>query len=523
MQKPTSRTTPDLLDELAARQPDRPFLIDGDIHLSYGAFRSEVRRHAKGMLALGLGKGSRIAILMGNRAEWLVAYFAGMTVGAEIVALNTLATARELAYQLTHAEVSLLILEPKFRHRDFIEVLAEAARDHGLDPLPKYLPVSDAPAGSVTFGDLAALGADIEDEALAAAQQGVGPDDTACILYTSGSTALPKGVPLHHSGMIDNMWPIGERQHLTPDDRLWLGVSLFWSYGCANALFAVMTHGGSVVLQHTFEPGEALRLIERERCSVFYGTAALSRPMWEHPDRPRRDLSSLRTGTTIGTPEQVQMVVDLGATEICNVYGLTEAFGNSCVIDGRAPLARRLASSGPPLDGVEIKIADIDTGERLPPGEMGEVRLRGHLMKAYLKDPERTAEALDEEGYFRTGDLGTVDADNYLTYRGRMKEMVKTGGINVAPAEIESVYSGHPAIDQIYVTGIPDERLDEALAAVVVLSGPPVAEADLIAFGREALAGYKVPRHYRFVEASDLPLTTTGKLQRNRLADFFKK
>jgi len=192
------------------------------------------------------------------------------------------------------------------------------------------------------------------------------------------------------------------------------------------------------------------------------------------------------------------------------------------VIDGKLPLERRLVSSGAPLDGVEIKIADSETGVSLPVGEMGEVRVRGHVTKGYLKEPDRTAEALDEEGFLRTGDLGTLDEDGFLTYRGRLKEMVKTGGINVAPAEIEAVYGMHDGIEQIYVTGIPDDRLDEALAAVIVPSGAPVGQEELIAFGRDALAGYKVPRHYRFIESDDLPLTATGKLQRNRLAEFFR-
>jgi fatty-acyl-CoA synthase len=521
MQKPNSRTAPDLLDEMASKYPGRRFLVDGETRLSYGEFRDGVRHHAKGLIALGLGKGSRVAMLMGNRVEWLTAYFAAMSVGAEVVALSTLSTARELAYQLTHAEVSVLVFEPKYRDRDFVAVLADAVREHGLDPLPKYIPVEDAPPGAMSFSDLVEFGGRIDDDTLAAAQSAIEPGDTACILYTSGSTALPKGVPLYHSGLIDNMWSIGERQHLTPDDRLWLAVSLFWSYACVNALFTIMTHGASIVLQHHFEPGEALRLIEQEKCTVFYGTPALSRPMWDHPDRPNRDLSSLRTGATIGSREQVQTVIDLGVTEICNVYGLTEAYGNSCVIDGKLPLERRLVSSGAPLDGVEIKIADFETGVSLPMGEIGEVRVRGHVTKGYLKEPERTAEALDEEGFLRTGDLGTLDEDGFLTYRGRRKEMVKTGGINVAPAEIEAVYGMHDGIEQIYVTGIPSDHLDEALAAVIVLSGAPVGQKELITFGRGALAGYKVPRHYRFVASDELPLTSTGKLQRNRLAEFF--
>jgi len=523
MDKPTSRTIPDLLDEFARLQPGRPFVIDGDNCLSYGAFRDVVRGHAKGLLSIGVKPRDRVAILMGNRSEWLIAYFATMAVGAEVVALNTMATARELAYQLSHAGVSVIVFEPQYRDRDFVAVLGDAQREHGLEPLPKFLPVDTGPEGAVTFAELPELGAAVSDDVLAAAQAAVHPEDTACILYTSGSTALPKGVPLHHWAMIDNAWSIGERQHLSPDDKLWLAVALFWSYGCVNALFALMTHGGAVVLQHHFEPGEALRLIERERCTVFYGTAAMSRPMLEHPERSDRDLSSLRTGTTIGTPEQVQLVVDLGAREICNVYGLTEAFGNSCVIDAKTPLERRLVSSGPALEGVEIKIVDVETEAELTPGEMGEIRLRGHLTKGYLNDPARTDEAFDREGYLKTGDLGTLDKDGYLTYRGRRKEMVKTGGINVAPAEIEAVYARHEAIEQIYVTGIPDERLDEALAAVIVCANEPPSESALIAFGREALAGYKVPRHFRFVTAQDLPLTTTGKLQRNRLVDFFNE
>jgi len=521
MQKPESQTAPNLLDEIVGRDSEHVFLIDRDVRLSYGEFRARVRAHAKGFLALGICKGARVAILMGNRWEWLIAYFAVMSIGGEAVVLNTMSTARELAYQLSHSETTLLVFEPRFRDRDFIAVLAEAAEKHGLEPMPKYLPVEDAPFGAVLFGELPSLGETISDELLLTEQSTVVPDDTACILYTSGSTALPKGVLLQHSGLIDNMWSIGRRQHLTSDDRLWLAVSLFWSYACVNALFTMLTHGGSIVLQHHFEPGEALRLIETERCTVFYGTPAFSRPMWEHPERQKRDLSSLRTGATIGTPDQVQTAVDLGVREICNVYGLTEAYGNSCVIDCREPLERRLVSSGPPLHGVEVRIVDPESEQVMPAGEMGEVRVRGHLMKGYLKDPKRTAEAFDGDGYLRTGDLGVVDEEGFLIYRGRFKEMVKTGGINVAPAEIEAVYASHPEIDQVYITGIPDDRLDETLAAVVVAKEDvPTSEA-LIAFGREALAGYKVPRRYRFIASDDLPLTTTGKLQRNRLADFF--
>ena len=204
MDKPTSRTVPDLLDSFADRQPERPFIIDGEHCLTYVAFRDAVRDHAKGLLSIGATRGDRIAILMGNRAEWLIAYFATMTIGAEVVALNTMATAREFAYQLSHAEVTVIVFEPQYRDRDFVAVLGEVQNEHGLDPLPKFLPVDTGPAGAVTFEELPELGTRIGDDTLTAAQSATRPEDTACILYTSGSTALPKGVPLHHWAMIDN-------------------------------------------------------------------------------------------------------------------------------------------------------------------------------------------------------------------------------------------------------------------------------------------------------------------------------
>lgn len=520
MQEPESRTVPALIDEMAARQGAREFIVDGDRRYSYAELRTEANAHAKGLLALGLARGDRLAILMDNRAEWLITYFAALSVGIEVVALNCWASAPELAYQFDHATVRTLIATETIRGRPLADLLTDVGQQEYSIALEHvfYVGSSANPDGHA-FNALPGYGAEITDDALTAAQAAVDPLDTACILYTSGSTAMPKGVPLLHHGLIDNMWRIGERQHLTPDDRLWLAVSLFWSFGCVNALFALMTHGGTVVLQREFDAGGALALIEKERCSVFYGTPNISLALWDHPDRPRRDLSSLRTGATIGTPDQVQRIVDLGATEICNVYGLTEAYGNSAVIDAHAPLEKRLTCSGRALDDVEIRIVDPETRETLPAGATGEVLVRGFLTPGYLDDPDRTAEAFDSEGFLLTGDLGILDDEGYLTFRGRLKEMVKTGGINVAPAEVETVLCKHDAVDEAYVTGIPDARLDEALAAVII--GNTIDHEALIAHCRSHLAAYKIPRHYRFVSRSDLPLTTTGKLQKNRLADLF--
>jgi len=524
MDKPLAQTLAALLEEITLRDPAHEALVDGGRRWSYAELREDVRITAAALLACGIKHGERVGILAGNRAEWVIMHFAAMSIGAISVGLNTWSSAQELAYQLEHAAIRLLMLEPEFRDRDFIALVAAATAHAGDFDGLKTVVVLDREAADtgMPWKDFRALGAAIEAGALNAAAAAVQPRDVACLLYTSGSTALPKGVPLLHQGLIDNMWTIGERQHLQPDDRLWLAVSLFWSLACVNALFALVTHGGTIVLQHHFDSGAALDLIAAECCSVFYGTPNMVLALRDDPKFHRSDLSSLRTGVTIGTPAQIQRVADLGVDGICNVYGLTEAYGNSTVTDRALPLEQRIETVGRALDGVEVRILDPQTGFFSPVGESGEIVLRGNVMPGYWNDPPRTAEAFTADGWFRTGDLGCLDADGFLYYRGRLKEMVKTGGINVAPAEVEGVLGTHPAVELAFVTGIPDPVFDEALAAVIVLrSGHEADPAALKAHCRASLAPYKSPRHYRFVEAFELPLTTTGKLQRNRLKEFF--
>ncbi len=521
MEKPAARTAPALLDELAGRQPERDAVIDGARHWSYRQLRDEARAVARGLWHLGVRPGDRVAILMGNRAEWLASYFAVLGLGASAVALNTWLTPSEQAYQLRHAEVSTLILADRFRGRDQLAELDEM-RALGLPSLDRIIVLGEqVPEGTVAFADLAEAP---PDDSVAAAWAAVGADDVACILYTSGSTATPKGVPLQHWGLIDNMWQIGERMHLSADDRLWFAVSLFWSFGCVNALFTLMTHGASVVLQHHFDAGEALRLIEAERCTVFYGTPNMALALAEHPDRARRDLSSLRTGAAIGTPEQIQMIADLGVRQICNVYGLTEAYGNSAVADAAAPLGRRLVACGAPLPGVELRVLDLQSGAPVAAGEVGEIALKGPIMPGYLNDPATTAAAMTADGFLLTGDLGFLDAEGWVNFCGRRKDLIKSGGINISPAEIEAVLTAHPAVESAFVTGLADARLDQTVAAAVVLRpGAATAAEALQRHCRETLAAYKLPRRIVFVDADALPLTSTGKLQRNRLAELFSE
>ncbi|HUK63997.1 MAG TPA: fatty acid--CoA ligase family protein, partial [Dongiaceae bacterium] len=339
------------------------------------------------------------------------------------------------------------------------------------------------------------------------------------VLYTSGSTATPKGVTLAHGGVLANGFDIGERQRLTAADRLWLSVPLFWSFGSANALPAIMTHGGTVVLQESFEPGEALELLERERCSVYYGMANMARAILEHPDRPHHALATMRTGLTIGLPEDVAMTMEaVNARELCNVYGATETYGNCAVTDARDSRELRLTTQGLPLPGMQIRVVDPQTGRSLAAGEVGEFRVKGHVTPGYYRDPEQTRAAFDEAGFFVTGDLGLLGEDGRVRFRGRLKEMIKTGGVNVAPLEVEGILLAHPAVKQAYVVGISDRARGEVgVAAVELHAGATASEDALRAYCRERLASYKVPARIVFRKAQEFPRTATGKVQKPRL------
>jgi fatty-acyl-CoA synthase len=520
---PAARTIPRLVDELARTWGPRPALSGCGRSLTYTGMRDEALRIARRLHRLGVRRGDKVGILMGNRVEWVTSCLAITSLGAVMVSLNTWATVRELHYMLAHSETRTLIAHPGFLKADYGAMLRE------LEPHAEHVPRlreilgsgESLPPGWLPLFDGASENDAADDAVIAEAFAAVNPEDIAYLLYTSGSTAKPKGVQLQHYPLIENLWNIGERMHVTEHDRLWLAVSMFWGLGCSNALFNLLTHGGSIVLQESFEPGEALRLIEEEKCTLFYGTANMAQAMHEHPDRTKRDLSSLRSGAAVGTREQMQRVVELGATQICNIYGMTEGYGNCHVADAHDSQECRFASVGKLLPNRQQKIVS-PKGQVLPPGSVGEICLKGYMTPGYYKDPAATAQAFDGEGYFKTGDLGYLDAAGYLYFRGRLKEMVKTGGINVSPAEVEEVLMSFPGVHLAQVVGVPDAMRDEVLAAVIVARPGVTLDAQAITTHcKTVLAAYKVPRLMRFVEERELPLTTTGKIQKNRIAATF--
>jgi fatty-acyl-CoA synthase len=349
----------------------------------------------------------------------------------------------------------------------------------------------------------------------------VQPTDILYVLYTSGSTARPKGVTLTHAGCLENGFHIGERQHLSGADRLWLAVPLFWSFAAANALMALLTHGGTVVLQERFEAEDAVRLIAAERCTVYYGLSHMARAMLETAAWGHCDTRSLRTGLTIGTPEEIALTMHgLGVREICNVYGATETYGNATVTDAHEPEAWRLQSQGRPLPGMQLRIVHPQTRAILPAGEVGEILVAGYVTPGYYRDPQNNAQAFAPEGYFITGDLGMLDAEGRLHYRGRLKDLIKSGGINISPLEVEEFLMTHPLVKHACVVGLPDAVKGEVpVAAVELQAGEMVTAEELRSFCRDRIASYKIPAQVVFLGADELPRTDSGKVQKTQLCE----
>ena len=509
---------------MAKRFPEREALIGGDQRLSYAQLATAVDAMAASLLRHGICKGDKVAILMGNRVEWIVADFAICSIGAIMVGVNTWVTARELAYVLSHSEACLLITTGHYLKQDYRHMLAQikSSGEH-LPALKGQLMVGPTSSDSEwSWNQWMQAPNSSELDALAKAKRHVAPSDDAYILYTSGSTANPKGVVLQHYALIENMWQIGQRQHVTEHDKLWLAVSLFWGLGCENALFNLFTHGGCIVLQEHFDPVQAFHLIESERCTLFYGTPNMAEALLNHPQFHADRFQTLRGGATIGTPLQIQRLVDVGLRDICNIYGLTETYGNCSVTDADDPLELRLNSVGQPLQGVQARIVDPTTESECPVGEVGEIRVKGYVMREYLKDPERTREAFDAHGFFKTGDLGMVNETGHIFFRGRIKEMIKSGGMNVSPVEVEEALMRRPEVLAAYCVPLKTDDFDEVFGAVLVPRGDMHIDLDVIRSHCESeLSRYKRPQSFLVVPEKDLPLTNTGKVKKNEMQALF--
>ena len=522
---PSRWSLPRFLEDVAGRHRDRVALRFEGRDWSYGDLEREVRAIAQGLLAAGVVKGARVGLLLTNRPEWVVGCFAASLLGAVVVPLSTLATPEERDWMLRHSDVSTLLLQRSLRSRDYLEELlvahpeiADAApgrvRCPALPQLRRLVVAGRdrARGGAQGWEELAALGADVSSALVKAAAAEVAPADDAMLIYTSGTTAHPKGVLHLQRAPVIQSWRFAEWMQLAPEDRVWTAQPFFWTAGIAMSLGATLAAGACLVLQETFEPGPALELIERERVTVVHAFPHQEKALAEHPSAPERDLSRIRKAR-FHSPLARLAGLEKDVWGVDASFGLSETFTIAAALPTDAPAEVRRGSSGRALPGMEVAILDPESGARRAPGEAGEIAVRGAtLMRGYYKvEPEH---ALDVDGFFRTQDGGSLDADGHLHWTGRLSGLIKTGGANVSPLEVERALASYPGRKVAVPVGVPHPTLGEALVLCVVPAAGAQPDEDRIrAFLAERLAPYKVPRRVLLLAEGDVAWTATQKVQ----------
>ncbi|MEM7307396.1 MAG: AMP-binding protein [Planctomycetota bacterium] len=523
-------TLGELLDRLAAEEGEREALVypDRDLRLTFAALSERADELALALLALGIAPGERVTVWADNRPEWVPLMFALARIGAVLVTANVALQKDEIGYLLRQSRSSAVLAPPGLREAEYFGALA-ALRDEGACPeLRHYVALEgDPPEGFARLDELVGRGAQIPLSEVRARTAATGASEPANIQYTSGTTGFPKGVVLTHRNVVENGYAVGKRFRTRPDDRLLLQVPLFHCFGCVISVLGCYTHGASLVALQRFDPLRALEAIAAERTTLIHGVPTMFLALLEHEERARFDTSSLRAGAMGGSmcPEALmhRVIDELHCPGIVDAYGLTEASPAVTLSAPDDPVEQRTTTGGRPIEGVELRIVDPATGEDAATGERGEVWARGpNIMLGYFEKPQETAEALTPDGWLRTGDLGTLEADGLLRIVGRIKELIIRGGENVYPAEVEDALRAHTAVRDAAVFGVPSERLGEEVEAALVLQPDAALDEDeLHAFLDGRLATFKRPRAVHVLDA--LPLTPSGKVKkfvlRERFAD----
>lgn len=530
MQRPEGNRLAAVLDEKCAAAPDHAAILYRDRTISYAELQAESIAAARSLIALGVARGDRIGVLLGNRPEWVTMALAASYLGVTLVPLNTWYKETELAWTLRHCGLKLLVSATHFLKADYLALLhkivpeAEGARPGAIaapafPELKSLFFLGETPGRVASWADFLACGRDVSDEDFAAASARASGADIAFILYTSGSTADPKGVMLNGRGVVANGFELAQRRGIVAEDRVWCGTPLFYGLGATNALPATLTCGATMVLQDHFEAGSAIDVIHRTAATVYYGTGNMTRAMLDHPDYAQAKIGSLRKGNAGTVAEYKRLtLIEMGITGAVPAYGLTETYGNATVGLPDDPLDAKLETSGTPLPGMEMRIVDPATGADLPQGEVGLVLIRGHTTPGYLDNPEETAKALRPDGFFDTGDLGRFDGDGRFIFHSRLKEVIKSGGINVSPVEVEQLIAGHPDVRDAYVVGVADPVRGELIVAFVDASAKLAAD-DVRGYVKERAASFKVPHHVFFRSEEELPRLASGKIAKHKLRD----
>lgn len=527
----------ELLALLARDYPAHEALIYPDRGLRYDFSQLEwmAREIGKGLISLGIEAGDRVALWAPNVPEWVVLQFALAKIGAVLVTVNTSLRAGEIEYLLKQSESNTLITVAGFRDVGYVQTIYDivpelagaeeaALRSTKLPFLRNVIYIGEEhPAGMIRYDSLLSRSEQVSDEQLDARLASQSLDTVINMQYTSGTTGFPKGVMLTNRNIVNNGYWLAEGLALTPSDKLCVPVPFFHCFGCVIGVLGAYTHAAALVPLETFDALRVLQYIEQEKCTTLYGVPTMFIAELEQLDFHDFDMTSLRTGIMAGAlcPEPLMRKVmeRMHLTELAIAYGLTEASPGITLTPRLDSVELRTQTVGRTLPEVEVRIVDPATGQDCAPGDTGELCCRGYnVMKGYYNNPKATSEAIDVEGWLHTGDQATMDAEGYVRITGRIKEIIIRGGENIAPKEIEDLLRTNAKVVDVYVYGIPDERLGEDVAAAVKLKqGEAATPEEIREFCEGRIARFKIPRYVRFVD--EFPMTASGKVQKYKLRD----
>lgn len=522
-------STGDFVRTLGTRYGANELIVYEGARLTYAEAQQRSAELAQSLLGAGVGKGTRVGLLMPNSPDFVVAWFAAARIGALLVPINTFYKPKELAFVLGHADIEVLLTIGRFLNNDYLERLESccpALLGHNAATGPLFSATLPCLRRIYVWGDVdrdwchdaatLAAPAAIDDDLLAAAEAAVTPADPLMIIYSSGSTADPKGAIHTHGAAIRHACHLNAWRDLHEGDRMFSPMPFFWVGGLVFTLFGVMHAGACVISEALFEPGATLELIEREKVTVAMGWPHYGTALADHPSFGERDLSSIRAGNIYALlpdgarPRDPELRSNaLGMTETCGPHAIDR-------MDVDLPEAMR-GSFGRAPDGIEHRIIDPDTGATLAAGEEGEICVRGYnLMQGQYK-VERE-DCFEPDGFYRTGDAGRLDADGFLFFTGRLGDLIKTGGANVSPREVEIAIDAQPEVQASYVVGLPHpDRGQEVTAAVILNAGATLDGATLRQRLREELSAYKVPARVVFCAKAEIPFTDSGKVDKHAL------
>ncbi len=536
------------LDAAAARFPDRPLMLTDERAYTYAEVRDWSTRLAAGLVASGVAPGEHVALLLANYPEFVAVKFAISRAGAVAVPMNFLLRRRELGYVLRQCDAAFLVTMARFRDLDHAAMLDELApgweRHGGGEAFPFLREVAvfaadgTAPAGALTLAELAGRGDAAAHAELESRARTADALATADVIYTSGTSGAPKGVMLSHDALLRSAYGSAWTRGFEDARRILFALPLYHVFSYIEGLLAALFAGGAIIPQVVFDPVATLRGVERHRADEALFVPTMTIAILDAFRAATFDVRSLNVVMSAAAPAPVrlwQAVRDqLGIEEVITAYGMTETSAAATYTEPDGPLELVSGTVGAPKRGgiagdpelggllAAYKTVDPVTGEDLPEGSEGELTVRGPIVThGYYRKPDETAAVLDGTGWLRSGDLGRLDRRHgHLVLTGRSKELYKCGGELVAPKEVEEVLSGHPAVAQAFVVGVPDERMGEVGCAWIVPEGAdPPDPRELVAYCRERLARFKVPAHVMYTRAEELPTTATGKVQKFRLIE----